>query len=373
MSERKSLFIEKYKAKSLKEFCRFNQRLYNILENFFQTGGKFNLLFIGDNCSGKTLLLNILIKRYYEGGGRKEGGKENAMTLNSVLNKEVLFINNLKEQGMQFYRNEMKTFCQSQCSILGKKKMVVIDDLDTINEQGQHVFRNYMDKYSSNVIFLTVCNDLQKIIESLQSRLHVIKINRPREEQIRYILDTIIETENLRLKENAKEFILTYSHSSIRNLIGYLEKLCLYYKNYEEDEKDISLPLCKSLCSDIKETDFDTYIDYLKHDKLSKAIDLIYNLYDSGFSVIDIYELFFTYIKYKSVTPGESPHFSINTDTLTHSKLGRSPSIPEKKKYDIIKLLCYYMYIFYNSHENVVELVLFTNELYKIVKSGERL
>jgi len=342
MNEKKtiSLFVDKYKPKTFEEFCRYNPRLFEILDVFFQMN-RFNLLFIGDSGSGKTLLLNILIKKYFEQG---RGGDP---TEYSAFKNEVLFINNLKEQGMQFYRNDMKSFCQSHCSIPGKKKIVVIDDMDTINEQGQHVFRNYMDKYSSNVIFFTVCTDLQKIIESLQSRLHVIKIDRPGDEQMRYILETICEKEDLILKENAKMFILSYCQSSIRHLIGYLEKLYLYsmYFGKRHGGGGISLPLCKSLCSDIKTKDFDSYIEFLKVVELSTAIDLMYELYDSGFSVIDIYELFFIYIKYNTIS-----------------------TIRETNKYDIIKLLCYYMYIFYNSHENVVELVLFTNELYKIIR-----
>ena len=63
-----------------------------------------------------------------------------------------MFINNLKEQGVNYYRNEMKTFCQSHSSIFNKKKLVVIDDMDTLSEQSQQVFRNYIDKYKNNVI-----------------------------------------------------------------------------------------------------------------------------------------------------------------------------------------------------------------------------
>ena len=68
-----------------------------------------------------------------------------------------MFINNLKEQGIQYFRNEMKTFCQSHSSIHGKKKLVIIDDIDTINEQSQQVFRNYIDKYKHNIHFISVC------------------------------------------------------------------------------------------------------------------------------------------------------------------------------------------------------------------------
>ena len=59
----------------------------------------------------------------------------------------VLYINSLKEQGINYYRNDVKTFCQTCSSVKGKKKFIVLDDIDLINEQSQQVFRNYIDKY----------------------------------------------------------------------------------------------------------------------------------------------------------------------------------------------------------------------------------
>ena len=41
--------------------------------------------------------------------------------------ENVLLINNLK-QGIQYYRNELKTFCKTP-SVIKKKKFIVIDDI----------------------------------------------------------------------------------------------------------------------------------------------------------------------------------------------------------------------------------------------------
>ena len=90
---------------------------------------------------------------------------------------DILVINSLKEQGIQYYRTEVKTFCQTRCSIQGKKKIVILDDIDNINEQSQQVFRNCIDKYSNNVHFISSCSNIQKVIDSLQSRKIIIKLN----------------------------------------------------------------------------------------------------------------------------------------------------------------------------------------------------
>ena len=51
-----------------------------------------------------------------------------------MSNDNVLHINSLKEQGIHYYRNEVKIFCQTASSFINKKKIVVLDDLDLINE-----------------------------------------------------------------------------------------------------------------------------------------------------------------------------------------------------------------------------------------------
>jgi DNA polymerase III delta prime subunit len=121
-------FITKYKPYYIDDFYLDNN-LISVLKTFIELD-QLNLLFVGTASSGKTSLLYALIREYYK------LDKDSSLPENNIL-----FINNLKEQGIQYFRNEMKTFCQTHSSIYGKKKMVIIDDLDNINEQSQQVFR----------------------------------------------------------------------------------------------------------------------------------------------------------------------------------------------------------------------------------------
>jgi DNA polymerase III delta prime subunit len=280
-----------------------------------------NILFIGASGSGKTTLLYSLIREYY--GFSKTS---------SIPETNILFINNLKEQGIHFYRNEMKTFCQSHCSVYGKKKMIVIDDIDTINEQSQQVFRNYIDKYKHNINFISVCTNIQKVIESIQSRVHIIQLSPPSETDIINIMNYIIGRENLDISDEAKEYLITISNRSLRVIINYLEKIYIYGKK-------IDLDTCKLLCSTIPVNIFEKYIVFLKEYDVASAIQLLYDIYDQGYSVIDILDYLYTFLKI--------------TDLIT-----------EETKYKIIPYLCKYITIFNKLHENVIELAFFTNNIY---------
>ena len=130
-------FIYKYKPTSFQDF-EIQSEIIQILNTLISMNN-LNILFIGDSGSGKTSLINTLIKEYYG---------------DQSFSDNILEINSLKEQGIQYYRTEVKTFCQTRCSIPNKKKIVILDDIDNINEQSQQVFRNCIDKYNNNVHFI---------------------------------------------------------------------------------------------------------------------------------------------------------------------------------------------------------------------------
>ena len=144
-------FLKKYKPIVFADFF-IEKLLIKLLKTLIKMDS-LNMLLIGNSGSGKTSILDATIREYYG--------------LKKIPRHNVLYINSLKEQGIQYYRNEVKTFCQTASSISGKKKFIVLDDIDLINDQSQQVFRNCIDKYSHNVHFLSSCFFLILVIPPL--------------------------------------------------------------------------------------------------------------------------------------------------------------------------------------------------------------
>jgi DNA polymerase III delta prime subunit len=315
-------FINKYKPYYINDFY-MSDKLKTTLRTLIEIDN-LNLLFVGNACSGKTTLLYAIIREYY-------GLSKN----DSLPEYNTLFINNLKEQGIQYFRSEMKTFCQSRSSIHGKKKMVIIDDIDSINEQSQQVFRNYIDKYKNNIHFISVCGNLQKVIESIQSRTHIIRIDQPTQTDITYVMNKIIETENIIIDEDSKKYILKISDNSIRLMINYIEKAYIL-------DMPINIELCKNLVSTISDDILAKYITHIRNNEIHKAIHALYNIFDYGYSVIDILDYFISFVKQTTI-------------------------LSEDIKYEIIPFLCKYITIVHNIHEDEIELALFTNNLHSLL------
>ena len=312
-----NLFINKFQPLYLDDF-EMSETMKKMFQDLINID-KLNLLLIGDMGSGKTAILNSLIREYYKDYDYNQ------------YNDNVLYLNSLKEQGINYYRTDVKIFCQTSSIIKNKKKIVIFDDLDLINEQCQQIFRNSIDKYSHNVHFIASCCNMQKVIESIQSRFIIVKIKQLERENLIKIIEKIKKTENILISEDAEEFVLNVSNNTVKILINYMEKFKLY-------NKYITLDLAMQMCTNISFITFDDYIVCLKNNQLHDAIQILYSIYDKGYSIMDILDNFFLYIK------------------ITHL-------INEYEKYMIIPYICKYITIFHNIHEEEIELVLFTNNI----------
>ena len=308
-------FINKYQPQYFNQFEQLEPNVVKLLQTLISMNN-LNILLIGDPGSGKTSLIYSIIREYYKTNYNPDN---------------ILVLNSLKDQGISYYRNDLKIFCQTASLIHGFKKIVLLDDIDIINEQSQQVFRNCMDKYSHKVHFISSCTNVQKVIDSLQSRNIIIKINQIEDACLKKILTKIIENEKIIITADAEKFVLNISNVSIRILINYLEKIKIL-------NTLVDLPIVTLLCTNISFHIFENYTQLLTQKNLGEYIKILYALYDQGYSVMDILDNYFLFIK-------------------------TTPLLDETNKYKITKILCKYMTIFHNIHEDEIELVLFTNNL----------
>jgi DNA polymerase III gamma/tau subunit len=106
--------------------------------------------------------------------------------------------------------------------------------------------------------------------------------------------------------------------------------------------QEITLELAMNVCTNISFLKFVEYTEHIKKGELREAIQIMYSIYDNGYSVMDILDNYFLFIKI--------------TKLLT-----------EEEKYNVIPFICKYITIFYNVHEEEIELALFTNNIIKTI------
>ena len=149
------------------------------------------------------------------------------------------------------------------------------------------------------------------------------------------ILQKTKKSENLICDSKTDRLILSVSNGSVCVLLNYLEKFKII-------NEPITYDLVSKVCTNISFTVFDMYTNAVIQSNLNGAVHILYDLFDKGYSVMDIYDNYFLFVKV--------------TDMLC-----------ETQKYEIIKLLCKYITIFHNIHEDEIELALFTNNMVKLL------
>jgi DNA polymerase III delta prime subunit len=275
-----------------------------------------HLLLLGGERTGKTTLASILIQ-------------------NCDMDN-VLHINSLKEQGIQYYRNEVKHFCQTTAIV---KKTIVIDGIDEMNEQTQQIFLNYIDKYGHNVRFIAIGMNPQKIIESMYSRFMVIKLKPVSMKYITDMIHRVAVTENIKIEDDAITYLIALTNQSIRTILNYMER-------YKIMEAPVTLDYIKSTHTDIHAVLFKTFTEAILS-KQKDAVNILLLLYGDGYSVMDILDSYYTYIK--------------------------SATVSDEYKYKIIKNICKYTVIFNNIHEHHIELLFFVQDCINISSDSHTL
>ena len=141
--------------------------------------------------------------------------------------------------------------------------------------------------------------------------------------------------ENIIITQETENFILNISNNNIKILINYLEKFKLLNKKIEYKN-------AIELCSNISFLTFEKLTKLIIQKDLILSIKLINSMYENGYSVIDILDNYFIYLK--------------SCDFLD-----------DNQKYNILPYICKYISIFHNIHEDEIELALFVNNLIKII------
>ena len=103
------LFVNKYKPTTIDDF-RLPASLTTTIETIIQAE-HLNMLIVGGMGTGKSSMIHAIIRQYY-------GEYYNT----PAFHQNVMFINNLHEQGISYYRTDIKTFCQTSSVISSKKK-----------------------------------------------------------------------------------------------------------------------------------------------------------------------------------------------------------------------------------------------------------
>lgn len=143
-----NVWVEKYRPKNLSEVI-LPKRYLDQARGYVTRGEIPNLLMTGRAGVGKTTL---------------------AIALCNELDYDYLLLN-CSDEGrfLDTFRNKVANFCSS-ISLDGKRKCLILDEVDNVTDDVQKLLRGFTEKFSGNCAFIATCNFVNRVSEPLQSR-----------------------------------------------------------------------------------------------------------------------------------------------------------------------------------------------------------
>jgi len=174
-----------------------------------------------------------------------------------------------------------------------------------------------------NTFFLFSCENTNKINEIIQTRVTPIYFDDLTKENYTELITTISNGENIFFDI---EPLINHTNISPYYIYNIFNKIKLMNEAVIDINKYILT---------INYNIFDKYIHLISIRDVKAATNVLFELFESGYSLLDIYYFFYEYIK-----------ISINAN-----------------KYNLIEYLCQYIQYIYDGFDNKLMLLFFTNDI----------
>jgi len=175
-----------------------------------------------------------------------------AKAIINELKCDALILNSSDDRKIDVIREKVKQFAITQSSKQGMRRCVFLDEFDGMLKASQDALRNVMETYSGNVFFILTANNINKIIEPLQSRCVMIPFSYPKKEEIYLYLESICKSENLKYTKEGLTKLIDINYPSIRNCVLGLQDIKTEEKIVDVNSVQPVNEVFESLWQDLK-------------------------------------------------------------------------------------------------------------------------
>lgn len=208
-------WTEKYRPDKLSDIIDEGNKV-SIIRGLINKDEIPNMLFYGPPGTGKTSLILACVKEYYGNNYRKY----------------VKELNASDDRGIDTVRNTIPEFVKTSTN---KIKIVILDEADALTNDAQGALRRTIEQYCMYCRFCLICNNIYKIIIGLRSRCVTIRFGKLPYCNLIEKLNKIIEIENVRIDDKAKEY-LSLECSDFRQILNMLQLIHTLKTNLQGPE-----------------------------------------------------------------------------------------------------------------------------------------
>lgn len=211
-------WVEKYRPDTLDDVSGHRDILATI-NKFVEVSRLPHLLLYGPPGTGKTSTILALARKIY--------GTRN-------MRQMVLELNASDDRGIDVVREQIKTFASTKqifssmpktgdTPSLAGFKLIVLDEADAMTAVAQMALRRIMEKYTANTRFCIIANYTHKLSPALLSRCTRFRFSPLKEQDIRRLVDLVIEKEDIRIEPEAVDSLVRLSKGDMRRALNVLQ------------------------------------------------------------------------------------------------------------------------------------------------------
>ena len=291
-----AIWTTDFAPKSLDEVIG-NKKICEVMQKFIDTKQLPNILLTGNHGTGKRTLAKLLAQRYL--GDEYQKG---CLAIDGAINrgKDVIACNNIKkisEKSCLSSQNVL-SFAQRKITLKdGRKKMIIIYNFEDMTSEAQNALRRIIETHESTTRFLLICNNLDNIIEAIQSRCAPLKTSLLSDEEARKLIDHLRKLNHQKpLDDDIVKIITMLSSGDMKKVINFIQTVsALDDIDLEVFHQIFNIPPVKILEQVLMETqDIETQ---------PKVIDRLKFLLSQGYTYGDILEMLSKILAYTEVIP----------------------------------------------------------------------
>lgn len=241
-----------------------------------------NLIITGPSGSGKHTIIDNMLDKYL--------GKYRKNALNTIYGAITTGKKVISETNADKVKStNIINFIKKKENIGDKFKIILIYDFDKMTAEAHTALLRIFEKYHKKTRFILTCRYTNNIDEALQSRCLIMRFSKINKEDMRKVIFQIAEKEEIKLSDDVFDIIYLSSNGDLKKAINYLQVLA--------HAPAINTGMFYTIFNIPSVSLIEKCINHALENDGQAALNIIYDLLESGYNVTDILDILFKVIK----------------------------------------------------------------------------